>query len=282
MLGAQDVRERDLDVARMRRVTERHLLPGEVRELLRRVWMSVGELEQPRERVVVDAAVARLEPRAHEGPELVASIRPSSICFALRQNGSWRSLKIAREHVAAAAEVDVADLALGLEDGPHHVRQRVVDPDDLLELVEHEHDASVALRGDLCRAARAAARSSRRCPSLPRTASNENRTPPSLGSSSTVGLHPQAADDRPRPLEQPLDGREEVVDDRLRERGGEPHLRRRPHQVAVRDEDVVGEDLLHRAEDERRLPVASRREHDDVLPVAHVGGERGDLRPAGS
>ena len=45
------------------------------------------------------------------------------------------------------------------------------------------------------------------------------------------------------------------------------------HQVAVGDEDVVPQRLLHRAEDERRLAEPPRREQDDVLAVAQVGGE---------
>ena len=89
---------------------------------------------------------------------------------------------------------------------------------------------------------------------------------------------PQPAHDRSGALEEPLHGREEVVDDRLRERCSQPHLRRCAHQVAVRDQHVVGQDFLRRAQHERRLAIASRREDDDVLPVAHVGGESGDLR----
>ena len=281
MLGAQDVRERDLDVARMRRVTEGHFLPGEVGELLRRVRMSVGELEQPRERVVVDAAVTRLESRAHEGPELV-DVDPSEL--DLLRAAPERLVAVVEDrpqHVAAAAEIDMAYLALRLEDRPHHVRQRVVDPHDLLELVEHEHDATVALGGDL--GGQLEQPLDRRVDVRASSDRLERESDTAvLGIELDRRPDPQPAHDGPGPLEEPLHGREEVVDDRLGERCGQPHLRRRAHQVAVRDEDVVGEDVLRGAEHERGLAVASRREHDDVLPVAHVGGERGDLGPSGS
>ena len=182
-----------------------------------------------------------------------------------------------REHVAPAAQVDVADLALGLEDRPHDVRERVVDADDLLELVEDEHDAPPALRRDLRRELE---QPLDRRVDVRRPADRLEREPDAAVAGVELDRRPhaEAADDRARPLEQALDGREEVVDDRLRETRSEPHLRRRPHQVAVRDEHLVGEHLLHRAEDERRLPVAAGREHDDVLPVAHVRRQRRDLR----
>ena len=57
---------------------------------------------------------------AREG--LAARSTPSSICLALRQNGSFSSLKIRSHHVALAAEVDVRDLGLLLEDRAHQLR----------------------------------------------------------------------------------------------------------------------------------------------------------------
>jgi hypothetical protein len=53
--------------------------------------------------------------------------------------------------VAAAAEVDVADLRLRLEDGAHEVGEAAVERDDLLELVEHDRDALLPLGRDLGR-----------------------------------------------------------------------------------------------------------------------------------
>ena len=62
----------------------------------------------------------------------------------------------------------------------------------------------------------------------------------------------------------------------LRERG----RRRRGHQVDLRDQRLLGRQLLRRAPHQRRLAEAAQREDDDVLPVANVGLELGDLRLA--
>ena len=50
--------------------------------------------------------------------------------------------------VPLAAEVDVRDVRLALEHRPHQVRQLRIEVDDLLELVEHDRDAALALGGD--------------------------------------------------------------------------------------------------------------------------------------
>src|SRR5581483_12184035 len=55
----------------------------------------------------------------------------------------------ALEQVPLAAEVDVAHLRLCLEDGAHQVRELLVDREDLLELVEDDHDAALALGREL-------------------------------------------------------------------------------------------------------------------------------------
>src|SRR5262249_1331319 len=52
---------------------------------------------------------------------------------------------------------------------------------------------------------------------------------------------------------------------------------RRPHQVAVGDENTVGDDLLDGAQHERGLAVAARCHEHHVLTVAHVADELGEL-----
>ena len=54
-------------------------------------------------------------------------------------------------HVPAAAEVDVGDLRLLLEDGPHQLRQPGVDRLDLLELVEDQRHPPALVGGELGR-----------------------------------------------------------------------------------------------------------------------------------
>ena len=74
------------------------------------------------------------------------AILPSSSLLALRQKGSFRSLKIRVEDVPFAPEVDVSDLGLRLE---HRTRIRfgkaLSSFDDLLELIQHEHGPAPAL-----------------------------------------------------------------------------------------------------------------------------------------
>ncbi len=71
--------------------------------------------------------------------------------------------------------------------------------------------------------------------------------------------------------------RGDVVVDRLGELLRELLLRRRGHQVDVRDEHALRDRLLRDAPDERRLAVAPRGEDDDVLSVQDVGEELRDL-----
>ena len=179
------------------------------------------------------------EPCAHERPELVL-VDPAELdLLRAPPEGLVPVVEDRREHVAPAPQVDVADLALGLEDRPHDVRERVVDADDLLELVEDEHDTPVALRRDLGRELQ---QSLDRRVDVRRAADRLEREPDAAVTGVELDRRPhaEAADDGARALEEALHGGEEVVDDRLRETGGEPHLRRRPHQVAVRDEHLVG------------------------------------------
>ena len=74
----------------------------------------------------------------------------------------------------------------------------------------------------------------------------------------------------------------DVLVDRCRQLRRELLLRRRLHQVDLRDQDAVLRQLLRRAKHERRLPVAPRGEDDHVEPVADVRLELVELvRPVG-
>ncbi len=149
MLRAQDVAERLLDINGVRRVSVRHTRPREEGELLRRVGVPVRDREQPVHCLVVDSALGAVEPVGEvrlEGRLRQATDRhlpgtsPERLVPVVEQR---------LEHVALAAEVGVTDLGLGLEHGAHPVRQGLVEPYHLLELVEHEHRPSLSLRPEL-------------------------------------------------------------------------------------------------------------------------------------
>ena len=65
--------------------------------------------------------------------------------------------------------------------------------------------------------------------------------------------------------------------DGLGQRSGKAFLRGGLHQVDIADEDLLGERLLSRFQDERRLAVAAGGIEEDVLAVPHVGEQLGDL-----
>ena len=162
---------------------------------------------------------------------------------------------------------------LRLEDRPHQRRQPGVEPEHLLELVEDERDAAPALRGELRRELEQPLE--RRVHVLLRVARRE-------AEAERAGVrvdghhrpHAQAAEDVDRALADALERRRQLLVERLRELRGELLFRRRAHEVDLRDENLVtAHELLRRAPDQRGLPVATRREDDDVLTVEDVGLE---------
>ena len=110
--------------------------------------MTVGDLEHARGGLVVDVPIGGREP--------VAEIRHAGLVrepaeLDLPGASPERLVTVVEEileHVTPAAEIHVPHLGLGLEHGSHHVRQRVVEAHDLLELVEDEGGAAVALCRD--------------------------------------------------------------------------------------------------------------------------------------
>ena len=89
--------------------------------------------------------------RSMYSPNGCGSITPGSISFALRQKGSFSLLKMSSHHVALVTEVEMRDLWLLLEDGAHQAREVRIDVDDLLKLVQYQHDGALALAGELPR-----------------------------------------------------------------------------------------------------------------------------------
>ena len=83
--------------------------------------------------------------------KLSAGIGPSSICRALRQNGSFASLKRRRIRLRLLPRYTCATCGLCLEDGAHERRKARIEIDDLLELVEDDGDAAAALGRELGR-----------------------------------------------------------------------------------------------------------------------------------
>ena len=85
-----------------------------------------------------------------KGANFAEVIGPISSRLALRQNGSFLSLKI-RSRTWRLLPRYVPDLGLRLEHGAHRVRELPVERHDLLELVQHEDDATLPFRRELGR-----------------------------------------------------------------------------------------------------------------------------------
>ena len=131
-----------------------------------------------------------------------------------------------------------AHLGLLLEDRPHQVRVGAVERDDLLELVEDEHGAPLALGGDLARKCEQRLDRVVDRRALPAAVEDKPKAPVDR-----IDLHrrrdAETAEEPRRLLDRLPGGSLEIAVDRLREGGREALLRRRPHQVAVADEDPL-------------------------------------------
>ena len=133
--------------------------------------------------------------------------------------------------------------------------------DDLLELVEDRARPSASrsrgepagqLEQPLERLVEVLARATE--------AENEKLSEPSSGSIGHRRRDPQAGE-HPQALLGAEQRRGEVVVDRLGELRRELGARRRRHQVDLRDQHLLGDELLGDAPDQRRLAVPARREH---------------------
>ena len=170
----------------------------------------------------------------------------------------------------------MGDVWLLLEHRAHQVRVVAVERHDLLELVENEHGTALALGRDPAgEREQALDRVVDGC-TLSATLEDEAEAPVDR-----VDFHDRrdakAAEEAGRPLHRLPGCGLEIAVDRLRERRGEALLGRRPHQVAVADEDPLPDRALRGTEDEGRLAVPPRRVDEDVLSVLHVPDELADL-----
>ena len=264
-----------------RLASRRHELPDEVGELLRAVRVAAGDLEQPRRAPPssIPFPVAR-EALAEEAGELRRRDRPDLELLRAAPERLVLVVEDPLEDVPLAAEVDVAHLRLRLEDRAHQVRVAACRARGSPGTRRRSSRRAVSVRPRSRRAARAAARSCRRCRLGGAPAWKQKRSEPSRGSTSIDGTtrRPRKSSAArsstcPRASRYPVD--------RLRKRGGEPLLRRRPHQVAVADERFSPRRPLRRAQHERRLAVAARGVHEHVLAVSHVGDELAQLAARG-
>ena len=249
VLRAERLLERSLDVRQPGEVPARDELPDEVGELLRPVRMAARRGEQPPHRLVVDPLLGLVEAPPQEAGELGRLDRAQLEALRAPPERFVAVLEDPLEHVLLAPEVDVRDLRLLLEDRPHQVGELAVERDDLLELVEDEHDAAAALGRDPARELEQG---------LDRVVDGRLLPPCVKGEAQAavarVDLHrrrdAEAAEEARGPLERLAGRRLEVAVDRLRQRGGETLLRWRTHEVAVRDEDPLANRTLAGAEDQ--------------------------------
>ncbi len=125
------------------------VLPEEVAQLLGGVWMSMCYVEDD-----VDGRRGYLLARVFELSLYVLGegLRLDHVELDLLGAApEWLVLvvKDALHHVALAPEVEVRHLGLLLKDGAHQAREVCVDVNDLLELIQDQHDLAFALAGQL-------------------------------------------------------------------------------------------------------------------------------------
>src|SRR5262245_42327283 len=151
MLGTEELLERDLVLVGTGLGALGRLLPEEVAELLRRVRVAERRLQNTRNDVSHHRTTGPRELRLDVAAEELR--RDHAELHLLRAPPERLVLVVEdpREHVPLAAEVDVCDLGLRLEDRAHELREVAVDVDDLLEFVEDERDLPPALGRELAR-----------------------------------------------------------------------------------------------------------------------------------
>ena len=113
--------------------------------------MAERGLEEPVQGLVADAPVRCLEPLADEAAELCRVDQPDLDPLRAPPERLVLVVEDPVEQMTLAAQVDVPDLRLCLEDGPHQVRVLGIEREDLLELVEDDCDPALALGGELSR-----------------------------------------------------------------------------------------------------------------------------------
>jgi hypothetical protein len=119
VLRPQHAREPRIELGGARPAAGRGLLPQRVAQLLRGVGVAARDRQHAVDGGVVDPAARRLEPLANEGREVFG--RDHAELHLLRA-APERLVGVVEEPVhdaALAAQVDMSDVRLSLEDGPH-------------------------------------------------------------------------------------------------------------------------------------------------------------------
>ena len=127
----------------------RDLSPDEVGELLGAVGMAAGDAEEALEGLVPDPSVRAVEPPLDVGRELVRRDHPDLDPLRAAPERLVLVVEDRLQDVTLAAQVDVGDLGLGLEDRAHQVRKLLVELQHLLKLVEDQRGPLLALGADL-------------------------------------------------------------------------------------------------------------------------------------
>ena len=149
VLGAEHLCQRPLDVCQVGEVPFRNLPPDEVGELLGAVGMPAGGAEKPLEGLLPDPSVRGVEPALDVGAELVRRDHPDLDPLRASPERLVLVVEDRLQDVALAAQVDVGDLGLRLEDRTHQVRKLRVELQHFLELIEDQRRPLLALGADL-------------------------------------------------------------------------------------------------------------------------------------
>jgi hypothetical protein len=235
-----------------------------------------GDLEDPVADHLLDPPAGVLEAPGDEVAEGLGGDRPQLELLGAAPERLVRVVEDPLHHVALAAEVEVRDLGLLLQHRAQELGELRVELDDLLELVEDQQRAALALGGDLGDELEQALE--RRIDVLRLVAGGEAEA---QRAGVRVDCHrrhdPQPAEDARAEVLRARERSRDVVVDRRRELLGELLLRRRLHEVDLADEHAVADEALLDAVDERRLAEAPRREDHDVLAIAGVREQLRDL-----
>src|SRR5689334_18180655 len=111
--------------------------------------MAPARGEEAVDGLVGDRLAARLEPLHEEALELDRRDHPDLELLRAAPERLVLVLEDPLEQMPLAPQVDVADLGLRLKDGAHEVGVALVEGEDLLELVEDDHDAPLSLGREL-------------------------------------------------------------------------------------------------------------------------------------
>src|ERR1700733_54980 len=126
-------------------------LPEEVAQLLGRVWVAVGRLEDGCDGGRCDRLTRPLELPLDVLTERLWIDRTELDLLRATPERLVLVTENVLHHLALATEVDMCDLWLLLEHGAHQAWEVRIDVDDLLKLVQYQHDGALALAGELPR-----------------------------------------------------------------------------------------------------------------------------------